>query len=109
MEETVAAPAVGKTPGAQPKLVNPVDGVVLTAEALALDHDVVVFSWSQSSWNSSYTLEVAVDRNFKQIVLRKTVPRNTFAYRMSRNGLFYWRVRTDAALISNVHQFSVSR
>ncbi len=101
------APARVKAPGPEPKLVSPADGVEIDAKKLAYDQGVIVFTWSESTAGSLYTVEVAADANFTKVVLRKTVRFNTLPFRMTSGGRFFWRVRTDAGVLSNVQSFSV--
>ena len=107
IEPAATAKDPKKIPGPQPKLVLPGDGAEITAKAMAYEQDVLVFTWTESAADSVYTVEVAVDSNFTKVILRKTIPRNTLAYRLSYSGRLYWRVRTDAGVQSNVHSFSV--
>ncbi|MBI3555491.1 MAG: hypothetical protein HY074_04430 [Deltaproteobacteria bacterium] len=107
VETPAEADVARKKPGPPPKLMSPADGDEITAHKLAYDQGVIVFSWSESAPDSVYTVEVAADANFTQIVLRKTVSQNALPYRMTTGGRLYWRVRTDAGMLSNVHWFAV--
>ena len=74
---------------------------------------LVNLSWSNNPFAYSYDVEIAKDRKFKQVVVKKTVQGSSTSLILGE-GSYYWRVRVKSFIkkaekLSNTRSFSVQR
>jgi len=102
---------MGKTPDTQinPQLVYPADVTTVFPP--------FEFKWSSSDLVDYFTLEVAEDANFNQIIYTRDLTANTFSSTninyLKDNGKYYWRVKTRKANtpdgVSEVRTFTLHK
>lgn len=87
---TPPADATPNSPSTAPSLVSPENGTTI-------DTLTPRFDWSDVTGAESYTLEVATDKNFSNIVLTKSAIESTATLseteKLSYGTHYYWRVR----------------
>ena len=83
------------------------DGIITLVEPIDEETEVeipVVFEWEEMDNTSVYTLEVATDIDFENIVINEEVSGNTYTESgvlVNCNTPYYWRVSSDMAIGSS--------
>ena len=67
------------------KLIDPKDGA-------CVNNNIPTFSWEDTGGITEYKIEIAVDNEFKNIILSEITDTTSYKSSPLENGLYYWRV-----------------
>ena len=89
-----------------PQLVIPEYGAVVSRSEMS-----TLVTWQKTNFTESYEIEVATDKEFNNVVLKKKIVENFFVLDLPPPGKYYWHVRSmskkTSSPFSNTNELNV--
>jgi len=79
-----------------PDLVKPLDNAKYSLKKSENKDGKIILTWMKTNFSTRYHIEVAIDSNFKKLVVNREIKQNFFLIKRPTRGTFWWRVSSVA-------------